>query len=133
VTQRHFDPAHDLVGFGQDFDDLLVVPDVVTAQGAALAVFQPLLRGPVSADREVPCDRRDGIEVLALIALAVDLEAPVFVAGLVHHAIEPLGRLAIEGIAIIMATMVANAQDVDLANTEHVIGGGLLGWQIDTW
>jgi hypothetical protein len=32
-----------------------------------------------------------------------------------------------------MTTMVANAQDVDLANTENVIGGGLLGWQIDTW
>ena len=30
-----------------------------------------------------------------------------------------------------MTTLVANAQDVDLANTEHVIGGGLLGWQID--
>ena len=38
-----------------------------------------------------------------------------------------------DGAAIIMTTMVANAQDVDLANMENVIGGGLLGWQIDTW
>jgi hypothetical protein len=91
VTQRHFDPAHDLVGFGQDFDDLLIVPDVVPAQGAALAVFQPLLRGPVSADREVPCDRQDGIEVLALIALAVDVEAPVFVAELSTTLSNPSG------------------------------------------
>jgi len=37
-----------------------------------------------------------------------------------------------DGAAIAITTMVANAQDVDLANTEHVIGGGLLGWQIDT-
>ena len=31
-----------------------------------------------------------------------------------------------------MTTLVANAQDVDLANTEHVIGGVLLGWHTDT-
>jgi hypothetical protein len=31
-----------------------------------------------------------------------------------------------------MTTLAANAQDVDFANTEHVIGGVLLGWQIDT-
>ena len=31
-----------------------------------------------------------------------------------------------------MTTLVANAQDVDLANREHVIGGVLLGWHTDT-
>lgn len=35
---RQLDLAHDAVGFGKDFDDLLIVPDVVPAERTALAV-----------------------------------------------------------------------------------------------
>jgi hypothetical protein len=45
---------HDAVGFRQDFQDALVVADIVDAKAAATAVFQPFLRGLVAADVEVP-------------------------------------------------------------------------------
>jgi hypothetical protein len=52
--QRHGDGLHDAVRLGKDFQDALVVADVVDGQGAATAVFQPFLRGLVAADVEVP-------------------------------------------------------------------------------
>jgi hypothetical protein len=45
---------HDAVGFIEDFQDALVVADVVDGQGTATAVFQPFLRELVAADVEVP-------------------------------------------------------------------------------
>ena len=60
--QRNF--PHDPVGFAQDFDDLLIVHDVFETQHPALAIFQPFLRGLISADVEFPRDLRHALEIL---------------------------------------------------------------------
>ena len=60
--QRYF--PHDPVGFAQDFDDLLIVHHVLEGQHPALAIFEPFLRGLISADMEFPRDLRHALEIL---------------------------------------------------------------------
>ncbi len=62
--ERQSNAAHDAVGFGQDFDDLLIMDHIVKGQCPALAVLQPFLRGLIAADVKFPCDARDIIEIL---------------------------------------------------------------------
>lgn len=54
LAQLHRDGAHNPVGFRQDLEDALIMLDVVKAQLAALAIFQPFLRGLVAADVKAP-------------------------------------------------------------------------------
>ena len=52
--ESHLDSLHDAVCLGQDFEDALVVPHIVKAEGAAFAVFEPFLRGLVATNVELP-------------------------------------------------------------------------------
>jgi hypothetical protein len=53
-SQRHGYCFHDPVRLGQDFQDALIMFDVIEAERPALAVFQPFLGGLVAADIKVP-------------------------------------------------------------------------------
>jgi len=56
--------SHQVDGLGEGGDGLLVVGEVFVGEGAALAVFQPLLADLIAADMELPHLRRDALEVL---------------------------------------------------------------------
>lgn len=58
---------HDVVCGIEDVDDALIVDDVVIGEVAATAVFEPLLRGLVTADVGVPCRGADIGEVLRVV------------------------------------------------------------------
>lgn len=59
------------MGFGEHLDDALIVLDVGKRQRAALAVFQPFLRGLVAAYVEVPRHLRHAFK--ALVGVDPDL------------------------------------------------------------
>src|SRR3546814_12760451 len=63
VADGQFDGVHDAVGFGQNFDDALVVADVVIGQCAALAVFQAPFVGLIGGAWGVPSLRGTWIEI----------------------------------------------------------------------
>lgn len=48
--------SHDPVGLSQSDNDSLPMVEVVGAEFAAFAVFQPFLRGLIAADNEIPSD-----------------------------------------------------------------------------
>ena len=87
------DFAHQADGFGEGDDDLVVVRDVLVAQGAAgialfrAAVLEPLLADLVASDMEVPDLLRDGTEAagarlgLLSAALSVDPNRAAVVGG----------------------------------------------------
>jgi len=90
------DFGHEAKGFRQRRDDALVVGDVVVAERAALAVFEPLVADLVAADVEVPHLGRDAFEVLLLVdphtAPSAGRSAPAFaVPHILHHAVSPDG------------------------------------------
>ena len=62
--QRQFNSSHDPVRIAQDLDDFLIVANIIPAQRAALAVLQPLLRGLIAADVEIPRCFADPGEIL---------------------------------------------------------------------
>ena len=116
-AERQFDQLHDPVSLAQDLDDLLVVANVVPAERAALAVLEPLLRGLIAADVEIPRGFRHAAEMLggidpdlahpAATSLAFGSAslAPLPLAGgvgggfkprLFYHAVQPLGTFALE-------------------------------------
>jgi hypothetical protein len=53
-SDRHFDGLHDPVGFRENFNDPLVMLDVVKAEFSALAVFQPFCVGWYEQDSVRP-------------------------------------------------------------------------------
>ena len=69
--QRQHYLFHNPVSFGQDFDDPLVMHNIVKRQRAALSVFQPFLRRLIPADVKFPCDLRHVVEIL----VGVDVDA----------------------------------------------------------
>ena len=52
--QRQFYFPHDPVCLQQDFDDVLVVANIVIGQRTPLAILEPFLRPLVPADKEFP-------------------------------------------------------------------------------
>lgn len=46
--------AHDLDGFTQDGNDVLIMNEVVKAEFASFAIFEPFLTNLIAADVEVP-------------------------------------------------------------------------------
>ncbi len=66
------DGFHEAVGFGEGDDDFLVVENVVEAEGASIAVFEPFLGGLIAADIKLPSDERNVFEILRV----VDPDAP---------------------------------------------------------
>ncbi|MGH7866160.1 MAG: hypothetical protein ACREP9_00685 [Candidatus Dormibacteraceae bacterium] len=63
--------VHGAASGGEGGDGLLVVAEVFVGEGAAPAVFEPLLADLVAADVELPHLRRDALEILG----GVDPEA----------------------------------------------------------
>ena len=73
---RHFSQfIHKTLRLDKRGDDGLVVHDVVGCERAALAVLEPLLRGLVAADVEVPCRFRNIVEILR----GIDVDATVLI------------------------------------------------------
>ena len=76
------DFLHNAVGLTQGGDDALVMADVLDGQIAALAVFEPFLRGLVAADIKLPRHFRDLSEILGRVdpdlACCGVIPAPVF-------------------------------------------------------
>lgn len=55
---------HQVVGFHKDSDNFAVVFDIIVCECAVFAVFEPLLRGLIAADIEVPRQLGNILETL---------------------------------------------------------------------
>ena len=84
---------HQSVSFKQNSDDFAVVRNVIKGEGAAFAVFEPLLGGLVAADVEVPSRFWNILKTLLL----VDPHAATFVFGLVNHVAARIVELRVFG------------------------------------
>ncbi len=58
---------HEAISFAKGGDDFLIVQDVVEIQTAATPVFEPFLRGLVTADAELPGQLGDRIKVVLVV------------------------------------------------------------------
>ena len=58
---------HDLDGFAQDGNDVLIMNEVVKTEFASFAVFEPFLTDLIAADVEVPNVVRDISEILLVV------------------------------------------------------------------
>ncbi len=61
------DIAHDLDGFAQDGNDVLIMNEIVKAEFASFAVFEPFLTNLIAADVEVPNVVGDVGEILLVV------------------------------------------------------------------
>lgn len=59
--------GHDADGFAEGNDDALIVGDVVSGQGATLAVFEPFFADLIAADVEVPDVFRNPFKALGSV------------------------------------------------------------------
>ena len=58
---------HDAVSFTENFDNALVVADIVVGEFAGLAVFQPFLRRLIASDIKLPSNLRHIFKILLLV------------------------------------------------------------------
>ena len=62
---------HQAIGLHKRHDDLLIVQDVLVAELAVFAVFEPFLAGLVAADVKFPGDFGDVAEVLRVVDIDI--------------------------------------------------------------
>lgn len=67
LGQRQLDLFHNPISLNEDFDDLLIVADIVPRQRSTPAVLEPFLRGLIAADVEARGDRWHGVEILVRV------------------------------------------------------------------
>jgi hypothetical protein len=61
------DVAHDFDGFAQNRNDVLIMNEIVKAEFASFAVFEPLLTNLIAADVEVPKVIGDVVKILLVV------------------------------------------------------------------